>query len=188
MSRNFNQLDRFISYWRLFYVDSYLKKSSRVADLGCGDGDILKKLHEKKDFALAVGADLLVNESDDKNIRFIRCDISELPLDDASFDCVLMLAILEHLDLVKVEKVLNEVQRVLRPGGKLLMTSPTPLSKPLLEFMAYRLGVISRLEIEDHKHYYSKAEVDRLLNSSGFKKIKSGHFQLLMNAYYIFEK
>lgn len=80
-----------------------------------------------------------------------------IPLPDQSVDCVTMLALLEHLN--KPGAVLREVFRILKPGRKVILTTPAPYSKPLLEFLAFRLKLISAEEIMDHKHYFSGPEI-----------------------------
>jgi len=50
------------------------------------------------------------------------CDICSIPQPDASFDVVLCSEVLEHLP--DPAKVLNEFSRLLKPGGKLILTAP----------------------------------------------------------------
>ncbi len=52
----------------------------------------------------------------------IRAPASAIPVDDASFDVVLCTEVLEHVPEPRV--VLNELRRILRPGGLLLVTVP----------------------------------------------------------------
>ncbi len=50
------------------------------------------------------------------------CDASAIPVPDASFDAVLCSEVLEHVP--HPTAVVNEMARILRPGGKLLITAP----------------------------------------------------------------
>ena len=52
----------------------------------------------------------------------IISDITEIPVDDASFDVVLCTEVLEHVP--DPLKTLNELVRILKPGGKLIITAP----------------------------------------------------------------
>ena len=52
----------------------------------------------------------------------IIADIRDLPLEDALFDHVLCIEVLEHI--YDTQKALNEMQRVLKPGGSMVITTP----------------------------------------------------------------
>lgn len=51
--------------------------------------------------------------------RFIACDLSQLPFEDASFDCITCGYVLEHLP--SAEPGLAEMSRVLQPGGRMFL-------------------------------------------------------------------
>ena len=71
--------------------------------------------------------------------------------------------------------------RILKPGGKLVLTTPAPCSKPLLEFLAFRLKIISAEEIMDLKHYFSNSEIKDILNNYGFSEVPIKNFQFGFN-------
>lgn len=85
--------------------------------------------------------------------------------------------------------MLLEIQRVLRPGGITLLTVPSHLAKPILEFLAYRLGVVSEAEIRDHKRYYNKADIKALVEKTQNLKLeKHRYFQLGLNNFVLLRK
>lgn len=102
-----------------------------------------------------------------------------LPFADGSFDLVTMLAVLEHLEQPKA--ILREIYRILDTGGELVLTVPSKLAKPVLEFLAFRVGVVSRTEIADHKAYYNRSSLVHILASTGFTVREHSYFQLGMN-------
>lgn len=109
-----------------------------------------------------------------------------IALKDDAADLVISLAIIEHLtDPVHHVK---EAFRLLRPGKKLVLTTPSPYGKPLLEFLAYRLGVIDEAEIRDHKHYFHKKEIEELLVLAGFKGVNVRYFLFGLNTIAVAEK
>ncbi len=61
----------------------------------------------------------------------------EIPLEDGSFDTVLMTEVLEHLE--EPARGLAEAGRLLRPGGKLILTTPFmwPLHEEPRDFFRY---------------------------------------------------
>lgn len=92
----------------------------RVLDIGCADRWIEVHLPEGCDY---VGLDYLGTGGLLYGARpDIFADASRLPLADASIDTVLLLEVLEHLRYPA--QALAEITRVLRPGGRLLLTVP----------------------------------------------------------------
>ena len=110
-----------------------------------------------------------------------------LPFENESFEIVTLLSVLEHLN--HPFEMLLEIQRVLRPGGIALLTVPSHLAKPILEFLAYRLGVVSEAEIRDHKRYYNKADIKALVEKTQNLKLeKHRYFQLGLNNFALLRK
>jgi hypothetical protein len=73
------------------------------------------------------------------------------------------------------------VRRVLQPQGKLLLTVPSHLAKPVLEFLAFRLGLVSADEIRDHKRYFNRTDLVEILSEAGLQIVLHQYFQLGMN-------
>lgn len=86
----------------------------RVLDYGCADKPYRRFFGAAIDF---VGADLVGNPDADVAIA----DDGTVPVADASFDAVLSTQVLEHV--ADPAKYLAECHRVLRPGGRLLLST-----------------------------------------------------------------
>jgi ubiquinone/menaquinone biosynthesis C-methylase UbiE len=127
--------------------------------------------------------DISVTKNIVPNIELVVADFENGPssLVSDSIDCVLSLAVLEHLNTPSA--YLADIRRVLKPEGTLILTTPSPAAKPVLEFLAYDLHLIDRTEIDDHKHYFSKGELRETFKQTGFpgKSILVKNFQLGMN-------
>lgn len=98
-------------------------------------------------------------------------EFAEFPYPDGSFDAVLLCEILEHLTEDPTH-VLNEIHRVLRPGGHIIVTTPNMLRWEHLRDLALGknihdpysgYGVYGR-----HNREYAPQEVIRLLEECGF--------------------
>ena len=101
-----------------------LPRGAQVLDVACGTGDLALTLFELLD-ARIVGADFCRPMLDiatgkaariEASISFIEADALALPFRDCSFDAVTIAFGLRNL--ASVEDGLNELSRVLRPGGK----------------------------------------------------------------------
>ncbi len=107
-----------------------LGRNSRVLDIGCGTGTldmVIKRLHPD---TKVVGLDpdpkalARARRKAQKAAVSIRFDLgfsNELPYADASFDCVFSSFMFHHLGSVQKQKTLQEVCRVLAPGGSFHM-------------------------------------------------------------------
>ncbi len=162
-TKDFNALDLFICRWRSKIVRRYIRPGDTVLDFGCGHQALFLRTVEK-DLKQGIGVDYDATPGhptpnlEIQNFHFK--DRFEFP--DSSFDQVTILAVLEHIALNQVDTLFSEFQRILRPGGRVLLTTPTPAAKPLLEFLAFKLKIISAPEIADHRHYYNEADLNAL--------------------------
>jgi len=84
-----------------------------------------------------------------------------------AFDIVALINVLEHT--WEPQRVLDEAAARLRPGGTLVVNVPTWLGRPVHELQAFRLGLSSAVEIDDHKHYFDTRDLWPLLVRAGFK-------------------
>lgn len=184
-----NFLEPFLRRRRIERVLPFLKKmpECRLLDIGCGwEARFLREVAPH--IAQGVGIDPKAPPLDGENgLTTLRNRLEgELPFESASFDVVTMLAVLEHLSHARA--IVGEVWRVLRPGGWFVGTVPSPLAKPVLEFLAYRLNIVNPEEIRDHKTYYSRASLHSLFVESGFPEPGHKYFQLGMNNFFYAQK
>ena len=118
-ARYFKALDRFdIRFARTIWIYDNVRAGSSVLELGCGAG--MLALLKRKGVTLT-GIDLsdagaMAARRNGYDETF-RAELSHLPFADASFDYVVSLDVLGHVEAEEKDEVLAEVKRVLRPGG-----------------------------------------------------------------------
>ena len=109
------------------------EKNRTVLDIGCGIGNYLEELYKKGH--LINGIDIsenMLRTSKERLKKYIsvpplcRTDIENLPFPDNKFDVVFCVGVLEYLE--SDEKALEQISRVLKPGGLLFLTLPNILS------------------------------------------------------------
>lgn len=176
-------LDRLFRFLRVHTFRQHLPSGqAAILDLGCGPRPWFRYLEpaERERFSLTVIDQRAYPTITDGSVTFIQADVeTPLPFEAETFDFVTMLAVLEHLN--NPAAVLGEIQRVLRPNGRLLLTTPTWRAKPILELLAFRLHLIDRREIADHKRYFNTSELRQLLVDVGFRVKTLQSFELGCN-------
>jgi len=67
----------------------------------------------------------------------------------------------------------------------LLITTPSPAAKKVLEFLAFKLGIVSSKGVREHKRYYDKKSLRELCIRAGFddNKIVVEGFELGYNIF-----
>jgi SAM-dependent methyltransferase len=110
----------------LAYLDRFLGpgEGRRVLDIGCGAGNMA---HHLAHYGSVVGLDnnprpLAVARERGLDVR--EGLAQDLPFEDEEFDVVALLDTVEHVPDEHEMPVFRECHRVLRPGGKLLVTVP----------------------------------------------------------------
>ena len=169
-TKDFNALDLFICRWRSGIVRRHVRPGATVLDFGCGhQAMILRAIQADIKSGLGLDYDATPGRiAPNLEIRQFKFkDRFEFP--DASFDLVTILAVLEHIPPDQVDALFREFKRILTDGGQVLITTPTPAAKPVLEFLAFKLRLISQPEIADHKHYYSEADLRALAARHGLE-------------------
>ena len=182
-------LEPILRRMRIDRVLPYVKgvPDCRLLDIGCGwEARLLRELEPY--LAAGWGIDFKAPPIATDKLRTISARLDDrLPFDSESFDIVTMLAVLEHLD--KPLAIMREIARLLRPEGRLLLTVPSRSAKPVLEFLAYRLGIVNPDEIRDHKTYFDRADLARLLDQcDGLVIERHQYFQCGMNNYLVCRK
>jgi SAM-dependent methyltransferase len=158
-------------------------RPGRILDIGCGSYPVFL-LGTR--FAERFGIDREAPpQIDEPGLTVLQHDVSApqaLPFEDDFFDVVTMLAVFEHLEMPVLSRLLNEIHRVLRPGGVYVLTTPAAWTAGLLGMMS-RAGLVSRDEVGEHKGAYTHREIVELLESSGFERagISYGSFEAGMN-------
>jgi ubiquinone/menaquinone biosynthesis C-methylase UbiE len=173
-------LEPILRQWRFYRVKPWIPSGATLLDIGCGRSATLLKavsphIHQ------GIGVDFKVQPIQTHNIQTLPLKLAdELPFEDSSFDVVTMLAVLEHIEHEKA--ILLEVQRVLRDGGRLILTVPSIWSQPVLEFLSYRLKLVDEAEIRDHKRYYDRNQLRKvLIEEVNFQDFYHQYFQFWMN-------
>ena len=147
-----------------------LPAGARILDAGCGSG---RTLEELVDYGQVSGLELNAEAAELARGRglgeVVIGRLEELPWDDATFDLVTCLDVIEHVpdDVV----ALSELRRVCRPGGWLLVTVP-----------AYQALWSRHDEANHHYRRYSRPRLRRAAGAGGWTIERVSAFNSLLLA------
>jgi ubiquinone/menaquinone biosynthesis C-methylase UbiE len=136
-------------------------------DLGCGDGALTEHLSACD----LVAADVSKVALERAQRRLLNATLTELdpgcalPFSDSSFDLVLCAECLEHVQ--DIQMLVSEIRRVLRPRGRLAITTPAHGRLTLLRALLF--GLESEFDpLAPHLRFFSKGFLRSFLESMGF--------------------
>lgn len=175
--------------WRRFVVKTAGDPGDGwMLDLATGTGDIAALMSATHPQARVVGGDFSLNMLKEAKKRFAgqridwhACDANRLPFGDGSFASVTFGYLLRNVD--DAGRVLREVHRVLRPGGRVVCLDTTPPARNLLYpfvrfYFRYGIPVLGKLIADDEAAYayltgstmdfYKAEELAELFAASGF--------------------
>jgi SAM-dependent methyltransferase len=143
------------------FVQRFSKKTlqnSKVLDAGAGPCPYKKFFNHTKYEA--------TDFSDPYKILNFVCNLEKIPKPSSYYDLIVSTEVLEHVE--NPENVIKEFYRILKPTGKLFLTTPQ-------QFMIHQAPY--------NFFYFTKYGLESLLKKSGFKKFKvspmGGYFSAL---------
>lgn len=142
----------------------------KCLEVGAGTGEISRALSEKDLDVVAIDiSPKMVEEIRKKGIKAVVADAEKLPFKDRTFDTVVAAELVYCLDSPK--KFIKEARRVLKPKGRLLITSANEDLKVYDRLRSFlrKLG-FSKMYFDDSVHnFVTSSELRKLLTKQGFK-------------------
>jgi SAM-dependent methyltransferase len=144
----------------------------RWLDVGCGQGELLELAGSN--FAQATGCDPSggMLSSDFLFKRFKQTSPVALPFDNGSFDFVTAVCVLHHVHGRDRELLINEMRRVLSPGGLCCIIEHNPWN-PVTR------AIVKRCPVDVDAQLLTARETGVLLEASGFLTLRREYFLYL---------
>ncbi|MCC7450810.1 MAG: methyltransferase domain-containing protein [Anaerolineae bacterium] len=174
-------------------AQSVVRPDQHVLEIGCGTGLITLSIAPGVQHVTAIDiSPQMIAIAQDKarsqhitNVDFRVADGYALPFDDQAFDTVLVFNIL-HI-VKEPTAVLREAHRLLKPGGLLVSATdcyaePVPFKAWLLVSLQRLMHIVGSIPF---LHYYHKADLNRLLEQSGFQIVETDVLQAVPVNYYV---
>ena len=153
------------------YLLDHLPETGAVLEVGSGSGKILRTLASHRPGLHVYGCDIS-DWTPPAGIEF-RLMTHDIPYDDATFDAVLVVDVLEHVP--DPDHIVREIIRVLKPSGRFVGFVPIE-GEPRSIHTLYRklLGNDLYVQTKHHVSAFTYADVARLLDSR-FEIVDTSH-------------
>ncbi len=149
----------------------------KILDLGTGSGYLSFPIAKKYSNISVIGLDIVekalevnrfrAKEEQIRNISFITYNGIEFPFSDSEFDMVISRYALHHFP--DIQKSISEVSRVLKRGGFLFVSDPTPNANDTSRFVDGYM----QLKKDGHIKFYTKEEWLQICGKYGLQFKKS---------------
>lgn len=171
-------LVRAAAAWNAWRITSDLAPGSRVLDVGCGRGVVLSGLADRGMEAHGFEISPTAAEGADPRAKIeIAPALEKVRYPSGHFDLVVLCHVLEHLPDPKA--TLFEIRRILKPGGKLVVSVPNFSS-----WQARWMGSAwFHLDLPRHVFHFPADGLRQLLERTGFKGRSEQHFSLRQNPF-----
>ncbi len=154
--------------------------SMRALDAGCGSGvfaDMVAGVPGTEVTAVD-GNREAINFAQQQfrrpNLRFRHGLVDELAFESASFERISFLEVIEHIHPEQGRAVLRTFQRLISPGGRLVISTPNMRSYwPALEWALDRLHLVPTMEDEQHVAGYHPRSLRALAEETGFRLVST---------------
>ncbi len=170
----FGTLLRWHALKRIFAA--HIRARQTLLDIGSYDGYSALRLKEKLGHLF-----VLVTDTDHSGLQAARrrglyalhASALHLPIADQTMDTVLCLDVIEHV--TDHEQVMREIGRVLKPGGKVILTTP---ASPLVTFPLMSRNRVEAINRQwGHVRFgYTLAEIGQLFSDSGLAVAWKGRY------------
>lgn len=149
-----------------------------ILDAACGSG-VLTGLMSREKNATITGIDF--NEASiqfckkqfkKENTNFVVKNLNDLEFENKKFDKIAFLEILEHLQNDEAENIVLNFNKILKPNGYLVLSTPNRKSFwPFIEYVLDFFKLTPAMKGEQHVKLYKQIDLVELLKVAGFSKI-----------------
>lgn len=140
-----------------------------VLDFGAGQGDLLHRLNDVGGFRSLCGSDIIDRPSSlPNNVSWQQIDLNETLIRPGGFDLVVSTEVIEHLENPRA--MFRNIFELLRPGGKMIVTTPNQNSVRSLLALILKGNFVSFLDSSYPAHITPITNMDlvRAASEAGF--------------------
>jgi len=178
-------IDSFLQKWRMQVAMRQLPRQVKLIDVGAHNGELFE----------ALGTQLVEGFGIEPLLPF-RTQFPKYCLEPGYFpqvhpekggwDAITLLAVLEHIQPSQQKSLADACWEILRPGGLVIITVPSPSVDSLL-FVLKSMKLIDGMSLEEHFGFQPE-DAKRIFSKPRFRLIQHKRFQMGLNHLFVFSK
>jgi len=157
-------------------VPSHKKTISKILDIGCGRGLLLNAFKKKGFDCFGVEREEFTSTHEDK-LTIFKKDLKDIGFKTVSMDVIVLWHVFEHL--IDPTKTLEELTRILKPGGLLVLSVPNFNSFQSFYFKNHWF----HLDLPRHHYHFSLKNLNMLLNKNNYTIIYKSTYSVEQNIF-----
>ena len=178
-------IDRLLQRWRIRVASRAIPGRVSLIDVGAHDGEMFRFLGPR--LVKGFGIDpLLTAKVESQTYSLHPGFFPDVRPRSGDWDVISMLAVLEHIPRYQQEDLAKSCWEMLRPGGRLVITVPSPFVDRLLCILRC-LKLIDGMSLEEH-FGFQPSDTRLIFHEPQFSLILHKRFQLGLNHLFVFAK
>lgn len=168
----------------------YLKGD--ILDIGCGPASAIQYLNDtQKYYGIEFGQERVAKLKEkfpQENYQFFQRNLNTEPFDlgNVKVDTVIMIAFVEHIR--NQDNLWNEINKYLKPGGRVVLTTPTVWGNYGLLNIMSKIGLTTKEAYREHCTIYTKNYLEMLCRDFGYQVVERKYFQVWGNQKVVLER
>src|SRR3989338_1180070 len=156
------------------------RQGEKILEIGCNRGRLLKKIVDLGTKAFGIDVNPYAIENRTAGVETALMDATQLTFPGASFDKIYSLHVIEHIPNLK--KAFEEMARVLRPGGRIVLFYP---AEPIRGLFAIPSALVMwKNPLDIHVNKLNPRKIAAMASSLGLEHVES-HFPVRFTHQYV---
>ena len=169
--------------YTIAYVTENIPTGSFIMDLGCGAGPVLSELvkYDYRLLGLDFSFDMLLRTrktlgTSADAVPLAVADCEHIPVSDSSLDCIVCLGVISYAE--SIDAALREQHRILKPGGKTIISYRNNLNSILLDpakLIKYMISIVFKNRKSEYDRIglrLSRREILKIIKNLPFAIVK----------------